>query len=354
MGNLISVVIATYNRASKIVPLLQDISNQNTQNFKVECIVTNDGSKDNTQQVLQEFEKSHSKGINERVTFKFLHQQNAGQARARQKAIDICLGDVIVILDDDMRIPSKTFLQTYYNHFYPDRDQLDTQKPLNKVVLGRMNPPDNNITRQPFEYFYERSLAQMYNCFLNGNLKPRGGDLFTGNVALTKQAFQASGGFSERFKYGEDKELGLRLENIAGSEFVFENEALSIHHSDTPSMKVFSSRARKHGFFDCEIQRMYPENTLLGPANVINLPGKMRKNLVEALIRFDFLRSFFVELFSKAADLIIKAKSTNLASYCCSIVYLAAYIDGAIEGMNGKAALRENLHDAKLKMELRC
>jgi glycosyltransferase involved in cell wall biosynthesis len=350
MDNLISVVIATYNRASKIVSLLQDISNQDTKKFKVECIVTNDGSKDNTQEVLQNFEKSQLNLNNERISFKFLNQQNAGQARARQKAIDICLGEVIVILDDDMRIPSSNFLQTYYNHFYSDVDNSESQKPLNKVVLGRMNPPQDNVLRQPFEYFYERSLAQMYSAFLSGALRPQGGDLFTGNVALTKQAFQTAGGFSEHFKYGEDKELGLRLENISKSQFVFENEALSIHHSDTPSMKVFSSRARKHGFFDCEIQRMYPKNPLLGPANVINLPGKIRENLVQALIRFDFLRTFLVHFFSKGANIIVKTNNTNLASYCCSIVYLAAYVDGAIEGMKGKDALRANLRDAKHSM----
>lgn len=364
MKILLSVIIATYNRASKITGLLEDLVKQNAPWFDVECIVTNDGSRDDTLQVLQKFSEKLEKQNPSNFRLTVLSQENAGQARARQKAIEKSSGEVLVILDDDMRIPSQEFLKHYMNHFYLEgarNENLSVEnlnvenlsaenmlaKPENVVVLGRMDPPENGITRQPFEYFYERSLEQMYASFLSGSLTPRGGDLFTGNVALTKEAFLLSGGFSERFKYGEDKELGLRLESIAQAKFKFENSARTIHHSDTPSMKVFAARAKKHGFFDCEIQKMYPNNLELGPANLLNLPGFVRGLIVGLLLQSVFLRKLVVILFSLLARFVIKFGLKNVASYACSLVYIGQYITGAIEGLGGLEHLKGNLQQAR-------
>jgi glycosyltransferase involved in cell wall biosynthesis len=345
MKILLSVIIATYNRPSKIILLLEDLIKQKTPVFEVECIVTNDGSQDNTEQVLNEFLENLKTRHLSNFRLKVLNQSNSGQARARQNAIEVSSGDVLVILDDDMRIPSVTFLRSYFDHFYSNNSQV----PENKVVLGRMDPPEDGITRKPFEYFYERSLEQKYSGFISGKLKPKGGDLFTGNVALTKKAFIECGGFSEKFKYAEDKELGLRLETISKSVFVFETRARSIHYSDTPSMKVFAARAKKHGFFDCEIQKLYPSMPELGPANLLNLPGKFRSLIVYSLLNFKFLRNSVIAIAFFVADFVIHLNMKKLASFACSFVYIGEYMNGALEGMHGLQGLKRNLIEARLR-----
>jgi glycosyltransferase involved in cell wall biosynthesis len=354
MGVLVSVIVATYNRSSKIIGLLEDLIFQDRLCFDVECLVVNDGSEDNTSKVLetfaQEIKSKNLSGFNLLI----LNQQNTGQAKARQNAIDKSSGKVLVILDDDMRIPSKNFLHCYLNHFFPNLEQKNLNlnnveiEPLNLVVLGRIDPPEDSVIRPPFEYFREKTLEQNYQNFLAQKRLPEGGDLFTGNVALNKKAFLLCGGFLENFKYAEDKELGIRLEKISKCEFKFETQAKTIHYSDTPSMAVFIKRSKQHGFYDCQIQKMHPENPKLGPANLLNLPGRLRNIIILTMMHSSLCRSFLVNLFSFLAEKLIKFKLIRLSVAACSIVFLGKYIEGAIDGMEGLKNLKKNLNMAKI------
>ena len=55
--NLLSIIIPTYNRALFISDTISSILLQNYQNW--ECIIVDDGSTDNTEQIVSEFSKSH-------------------------------------------------------------------------------------------------------------------------------------------------------------------------------------------------------------------------------------------------------------------------------------------------------
>ncbi len=56
-GIALSVIIATYNRSGLITALLGDLLGQDFPHEKLEISVTNDGSKDDTSRVLQEFKR---------------------------------------------------------------------------------------------------------------------------------------------------------------------------------------------------------------------------------------------------------------------------------------------------------
>src|SRR5690606_34265329 len=53
---LISIVIPTYNRAQFIAETLTSVKNQTYQNW--ECVVVDDGSTDNTIEIIQQFTAS--------------------------------------------------------------------------------------------------------------------------------------------------------------------------------------------------------------------------------------------------------------------------------------------------------
>ena len=59
MNELISIVIPAYNAAAFISKTLDTILNQTYKNFEV--VVINDGSKDNTLDILKEYEKTDSR-----------------------------------------------------------------------------------------------------------------------------------------------------------------------------------------------------------------------------------------------------------------------------------------------------
>ncbi len=88
---LVSVVIPTYNRAHYIAEALDSVLNQTYSRYEI--IVINDGSKDNTEEILAPY-----KG-----RIRLINQKNAGLSAARNAGIRASTGDLIAFLDDDDR-----------------------------------------------------------------------------------------------------------------------------------------------------------------------------------------------------------------------------------------------------------
>lgn len=74
----ISIIIPVYNGAETIEKCLKSVMNQSLT--PKECIVVNDGSTDETYNILEEMKKVYSK-------LKVYHRQNAGVSAARNYAI---------------------------------------------------------------------------------------------------------------------------------------------------------------------------------------------------------------------------------------------------------------------------
>jgi glycosyltransferase involved in cell wall biosynthesis len=94
----VSIIIPAYNVALFIGETLQSVLDQEYQNFEV--IVVNDGSTDDTEQIIQAFLPRFQGRLH------YLKQQNAGPAAARNKAIRQAQGQFIALLDaDDQWLP---------------------------------------------------------------------------------------------------------------------------------------------------------------------------------------------------------------------------------------------------------
>ncbi len=92
----VSVVIPTHNRANYIAHAVESVLDQTFRDYEI--IVINDGSTDNTQEVLKKFEDK----------IKLLHQENKGIAQTRNRAIQESTGEYIAFLDsDDYWMPEK-------------------------------------------------------------------------------------------------------------------------------------------------------------------------------------------------------------------------------------------------------
>jgi glycosyltransferase involved in cell wall biosynthesis len=88
----VTVIIPTYNYAQFIGKAIDSIVNQGYDG-ELEIIVIDDGSTDDTQQVLKSYIANHS--------VRYYYQDNAGKAAATQKGIDLATGHVIFNLDAD-------------------------------------------------------------------------------------------------------------------------------------------------------------------------------------------------------------------------------------------------------------
>jgi glycosyltransferase involved in cell wall biosynthesis len=101
---LVSVILPTYNRAEYISAALDSLFAQTFQRW--ECIIIDDGSTDNTLQVLASYEDP-------RVVY--IYQDNQGVSAARNVGISRCKGDMIALLDsDDEWLPKKLERQCAY------------------------------------------------------------------------------------------------------------------------------------------------------------------------------------------------------------------------------------------------
>ncbi len=97
---LVSVIIPTYNYTNYIIEAIDSVLCQTYPKEKIEIIVVDDGSTDDTFSVLKEF-------IDKKV-IQYFFQENKGKANATYKAIQKCTGKYIFNLDaDDYFLPDK-------------------------------------------------------------------------------------------------------------------------------------------------------------------------------------------------------------------------------------------------------
>lgn len=106
---LVTVIIPTYNRAGKITKSIQSVFDQTYPDIQI--VVIDDGSTDNTAEVISGFTK-----------VEFYVQQHAGQAAARNYGLRFAKGEYVATLDtDDVWMPE--FLTVTLNKLI--KDNLD-------------------------------------------------------------------------------------------------------------------------------------------------------------------------------------------------------------------------------------
>ena len=107
---LISVVMAAYNAGAFIRESIDSILNQSEQNF--ELLITNDGSSDDTEDIVQSF------ALN-KIRY-HANPENLGIAKTRNNAIEMARGKYIAIVDsDDISHPRRLEIQAGFLDNHP-------------------------------------------------------------------------------------------------------------------------------------------------------------------------------------------------------------------------------------------
>ena len=103
---LVSIVIPLYNRAELIAETLQSVLMQFYQNW--ECIVVDDGSTDNSFQVIKSlFEKDNRIKVYER------NREPKGASTCRNIGIEKSNGEYIIFLDSDDLLDSDSLVSFF-------------------------------------------------------------------------------------------------------------------------------------------------------------------------------------------------------------------------------------------------
>ncbi|MFB0613898.1 glycosyltransferase family 2 protein [Aurantiacibacter poecillastricola] len=181
---LISVVIPAYNRQETILRSVQSVLAQDYP--ALEVIVVDDGSTDNTVELLDSIESDR---------LRVVEQSNAGPGAARNRGIKEARGDYIALLDsDDEWLPGK--LRAQWNVMRQGHDRLGM------VFTGIESVEGAGVRRSTVPSVSSRA----HKVLLARNVLHGGAT--TG--LLKREVFDVVGGFDESLEAIEDYEFWLR------------------------------------------------------------------------------------------------------------------------------------------------
>ena len=113
----VSIIIPVYNVEKFLAKCLDSILCQTFAQDKIEVILINDGSKDNSLEICNEYSKKYS-------NIKVIDKKNEGVSVARNTGIKKALGKYIMILDSDDFISEKT-IENLHNFFEEHYNEID-------------------------------------------------------------------------------------------------------------------------------------------------------------------------------------------------------------------------------------
>lgn len=108
---LVSIIVPCYNQSKYLDEALQSVFDQSYENW--ECIIVNDGSFDNTEEVALKWCCRNSR-------FKYTHKINGGLSSARNAGLQIATGDFIQFLDSDDLLHHKKLEEIFSLKYFFD------------------------------------------------------------------------------------------------------------------------------------------------------------------------------------------------------------------------------------------
>ena len=205
----ISLVMPTFDEPERLEAALKSLSQQDYPREATEIIVVDDASPHlNTERLdtaLTPFELHLIR-----------NEQNQGRARARNSALRVATGDIVIFLDSDMTVGAD-FIRAH-----AEQHQAHPEAIFIGNIRFASEIPTTHLTR----YIEGRGVhtadedkPMHFKCFV------------TGNSSVRRSSLRRVGFFDEDLTAygGEDLELGYRL-HLAGIPLYYAPEALSHHH----------------------------------------------------------------------------------------------------------------------------
>jgi|SRR3989338_6434164 len=190
----VSIVIPAYNEEKRIKATVMSILGLDYPRDKIELIVVNDGSKDNTVKVVKKIISE-----NHHFDIRLISQSNKGKGAALNNGMRNCKGEFFVCFDADSFVEENA-LNIMLPYFA--EDNVAAVLPIIKVAK-----PKNLLQRmQWFEYnvnmFYKYLLGRL-DCI----------HVLPGPFSVYKKSIlKKVGGFDENHNLTEDLEMALRLQ----------------------------------------------------------------------------------------------------------------------------------------------
>lgn len=243
----ISVVIPAYNSALTIEETIESVRQQTFTDF--ELIVIDDGSQDNTVEIVKNIAKTEPR-------LKIFPYENGGVGVARNRGINLATGEFVAFLDaDDLWTPDKLELQLKALKDNPQAgvayswtNFIDEQGKF--LSLGLRPISEGNVYRE---------LLQM-NFLSNGS-----------NILARRKAIESIGGFSPDHPFAADWDFYLKL--AFKWSFVVVPKYQILYRQRTTSMSSNFESSMQESF--AVLERAYQ----IAPPELVALRNKSLSNL---------------------------------------------------------------------------
>jgi glycosyltransferase involved in cell wall biosynthesis len=244
----LSVIIPTYNRKDVLVRCLQALFRQTYPTEKFEIIIVNDGSKDDTKNVVGKLMANAPAEIH------YYEQSNRGPAVARNVGVKKASGEIVLFIGDDI-IAHENLLQEHINwHIRFPEDHT--------AILGYVTwSPEIKVT--PFMRWLENGGPQ----FAYNQIKSETVDdymfFWTCNISLKRKFMLNEGLFDEEFPYAayEDIELAYRL-TLEGLKIKYNGNAVARHLHPGINVRNYKKRMEVVGESEVIFGNKYPQLNL--------------------------------------------------------------------------------------------
>ena len=222
----ISVVIPLFNKEKSIVSTIESVVSQTYKDW--ELIVVDDGSTDNSLNVVQEYVREKCKVHG--VKCKVISKPNGGVCSARNRGIEEAKGEYVALLDGD-DVWDKEYLAEQVKMIadFPDAAMWG----INFAEVSKGKLVRRLATALPDGY---RGYVENYF-----QMKGRVSDLYcSSSVVIRKGVFDKVGVFDERIKYAEDSDMWWRI--IATHKVAFYDRYMVYYQFDAENRALKRTR----------------------------------------------------------------------------------------------------------------
>lgn len=265
---LVSIIIPTYNCGKFLAQGIRSVLNQEYPHKEV--IVIDDGSTDNTQDILQTF--------GDAITV--FHQENAGAAVARNTGLQYAKGEYLAFLDaDDLWLPGKLTAQVNYLETHPQVGMVYTNW-LVWVDNGTNDyqPAPATSSLQEGLLIDKEQSGWVYHLLLFDSI------VHTITVLVRKNVAQQVGTFDAFLRNGQDYDYWIRASRVTEIHKLSTPFAVYRLHSENNTTKP------KAVNYEYEVvKRAVDRWGLIGPDGSTADPQMLRRRMAKLCFNFGYL-----------------------------------------------------------------
>ena len=234
----VSVIIPAWNEAVGIISTVESVLASTYDNLEI--IVVNDGSTDESDELLKNFVKEFERAPLEGKTITYLYKENGGKGTALNRGIEVSSGEIIVSIDADCLVHKEAI--THFVTSFADPRVMAAVGNVKVAHTGSFLATVQSLEFL-FSFYLKRADALLGSIYIIGGAAG----------AFRKEIFDRLGLYSTE-NITEDIELSIRIQK-AGYKIAFASDAVVYTEGANTLNGLLKQRLRwKRGRMDTFIE----------------------------------------------------------------------------------------------------